>query len=240
MGEMVMNGMFEPAKRKLRALSKDGSVHVTDEVFNTIICTIASIFSLVGGVLLIVNSAVMHKGWHLAGFSVYAMSLFAMFLASSLHHGIEATEAVEKKLRLIDYIAVFFFIAGTFTPVCFIVARTPVGWSMFGVVWVVALIGAIIKWYYPDIPKWFTNTLYVAMGWIGVVLIVPVYHAVGWDGTLLFFLAGVFYTTGSFIYYFERPNPIPGRFGFHEIWHLFVITAATIHYLVMFFYILPL
>ena len=223
----------------MEKLSKDGSEHVTDEIFNTISHTAGAIFSLLGMVLLIVLSAVSGSVWHIVGFSIYGVSLFMLFLASAFHHGINGSPKLNSFFRLFDYLSIFALIAGTYTPICLIISRDPWGWSVFGVVWLLAAAGISIKAVFPSIPKWFTNTLYVCMGWVGAVLIFHVLPIIGNTGLALILIGGILYSVGAVIFYIEKPNPVPGKFGFHEIWHLFVLAGAVVHFAFMFFIALP-
>lgn len=222
-----------------RKYSKDGSIHVTDEVINTITHMSGAIFALLGTVLLVVFASVAGKTWHIISFSIYGLSLFLVFLASAFHHGLDGSERVNNFFRIFDYLVIFGLIAGTYTPLALVLTRDAWGWSIFGAVWAVAAAGIAVKASIPKVPKWFTNTFYVCLGWMGVFLIFRILPVVGWQGVSLILIGGVVYTVGAFIFYFERPNPVPGKFGFHEIWHLFVLTGAAIHYLFMYYYILP-
>jgi hemolysin III len=219
--------------------SKDGSTHVTDEVFNTASHLSGSIASLVGIVLLIVSAAVTRDPWKIVSFSIYGLTLLSVFFASTLHHGINAKKKIVELLRLFDYMAIFPLIAGTFTPLCLILLRNHIGWSIFGIIWGLAALGIAVKAIFPNIPKWVTNTIYISMGWIGAVLVIPLFDRIGWTGFLLLLAGGIFYSTGSVIYYNEKPNPVPGKFGFHEIWHIFVICGALCHFLLMYLIALP-
>ena len=223
---------------KKRAKSKDDSIHVTDEVFNTSSHLVGTIFSIVGTVFLIVKSSIMAKGFHIVSFSVYGATLILVFLSSTLHHGINSTKKTEGIFKLLDYFAIFPLIAGTFTPFCLVTLRTPIGWAIFGIVWGLAVIGITIKAVFPKIPKWVTNTIYLSMGWIGLILAIPLFRVIGFIPILLIAIGGVFYTVGSVIFYIEKPNIVKGKFGFHEIWHIFVIFGAFTHYIVMYFFIL--
>lgn len=220
-------------------LSKDGSPSATDEQINTSVHLAAVVFALLGMVLLIVYAGVAHKPWHIVGFSIYGFSLVALFLASVLHHGIDGSERTERILRAFDYFAIFILIAGTYTPVCLTILRGPLGWSVFGVAWLVAVVGITLRAAVPHLPKWITNTLYVTMGWLSIVLVVPLYRAMGWPGLSLLVAGGVAYTVGAVIFAVEKPNPVPGKFGFHEIWHLLVVAGALCHFFFMFRFILP-
>ncbi len=221
-------------------LSKDGSVHVTDEVINTITHILGAIFSVLGTVILVVLSAKEATVWHVVSFSVYGASLIMLFLASTLHHGLNLSEKLNELFRLFDYLAIYLLIAGTYTPLCLVVQRNVWGWSLFGVVWGLTVIGITIKSVFPELPKWVSNTFYIGIGWIGVILILRSLPIIGITGFALILTGGVLYTVGALIFYFEKPNPIPGKFGFHEIWHLFVLTGAVLHYLFMYFIVLPI
>lgn len=228
---------------KERNVSKDGSAHVTDEVFNTASHMIAAMFALLGLVILIVQSSIQGNPWKIVSFSIYGTTLLLVFLFSTFHHGILGSRRLENLLKLFDYIAIFPLIAGTYTPFCLVTLRSdsywkPWAWTIFGVIWFIGILGIVIKSVFPDIPKWVTNSIYVGMGWVGAVLIIPIFKILGLFPSLLIVLGGAFYTIGSVIFYIEKPNPVPGKFCFHEIWHIFVIAGGLSHYAVMFFYVL--
>ena len=223
----------------MEELSKDGSKHVTDEVVNTITHTAGAIFALLGMVFLIVQSAVYSDVWHVVGFSIYGASLFLLFMASAFHHGINGSDRLNNFFRLFDYLSIFVLIAGTYTPICLILSRDTWGWSTFGVVWLLAAAGITIKSVFPSVPKWFTNTLYICMGWIGAALIFHVLPIIGYSGVLQILIGGLLYSVGAVIFYIEKPNPVPEKFGFHEIWHVFVLGGAVTHYFFMYRLVLP-
>jgi len=221
----------------MRTLSKDQSPHVTDEIFNTASHLTGAILAILGIVLLIVESAVAGKVWHIVSFSIYGFSLILLFTASTLHHGINASEQTEEFLRTMDYLAIFPLIAGTYTPFCLVVLRGTLGWSMFGVVWGIAALGIVLKASIRTLPKWVSNTFYLTLGLMSIVLVIPLFQALGFPAVGLLILGGVFYVGGNIIFSIEKPNPVPGKFGFHEIWHIFVLLGAFCHYALMYFYI---
>lgn len=229
----------EDKEAKLPPFSKDGSVHVTDEIINTVTHMIGAIFSLLGTVLLIVLSSEQGKVWHIVSFSIYGFSLIFLFLASSFHHGLQLSQKTNELFRQFDYFAIYILIAGTYTPLCLIINRSSWGWSIFGVVWALAAIGITVKAIFPNIPGWVSHTLYISMGWVGAVLIVRSIPLIGMLGFMLILGGGILYTLGAGIYYFEKPNPVPGKFGFHEIWHMFVLSAAALNFMFMYFIVLP-
>jgi hemolysin III len=228
---------FDPQHH--REYSKDGSVHVTDERVNTITHMAAAVFALFGCVLLIAKAGEAEKPWHIVAFSVYGVGLVGLFVSSALHHGIDGSERTRRALRTLDYAWIFVLIAATFTPICLVLLRGVVGWTTFGVVWGVGLLGIALKVWRPGMPKWVTNTLYLALGWLGLFVAWPLSEAVSLTGIVLLAAGGVLYTAGGAMYAMEKPNPVPGFFGFHEIWHLFVIAGAFAHFLFMYACVLP-
>jgi len=223
----------------LRERSKDGSIHVTDEFYNTLISATAALFSLIGVIYLIYQSSSAHKFWHVVSFSAYGFGILSVFISSALHHGINSTEKVEQFLRQLDYVAISIMIAGTFTPFCLILLRESIGWKIFYTIWALAILGIIIHAFFPRLPKWITIGLFLLMGWMGVMVAKPIYGILHWEGVSWLVYGGLFYTIGALIYFFEKPNPFPGRFGFHEIWHLFVVGGAACHFYSMLVYLLP-
>lgn len=213
-------------------------MHVTNERFNTVSHLFAACFALVGAGLLITQAASDADPWKIVGMSVYGLSLVMLFTTSALHHGIDSTPRVNEALRTLDYDSVFFLIAGTITPLVLVLVRTPYGWTVFGAVWAIAVAGIVLRSVWRRVPKYITNTLYISLGWLTVVL-------VGGDVSLpvaalaLMAAGGLVYSVGFVIFVIERPNPRPGFFGFHELWHALVVLAALLHYLMMYFYVLP-
>lgn len=226
-------------RRLQRARSKDGSRHVTDEIFNTCSSGAGALLAAIGAGALIWQAWQAGKPWHVVGFSVYGLFLVHLFVSSALHHGIDGSEQTEHRLRQWDYFSIFLMIAGTMTPFCVILLRSPLGWASLTLIWMVAIVGIYLKARQPDLPKWLTTTLYVSMGWFAVIIFYPVYLALGTGALFWLGLGGIFYTGGSALYLCEWPNLIPQRFGFHEIWHLCVLAGAASHFYVMYTFLLP-
>jgi hemolysin III len=227
---------------KKRLLSRDLSPHSTDEVFNSVSHLSAAMLSLLGSILLITGASAQGAVWKIVAFSIYGACLSNLFICSTLHHAINSTEKVEARLRMLDYLAIYPLIAGTFTPLCLVYLHdTVIGWSFFGVAWFLAFVGMYLTATLGPglMPKWMSMTFYITIGWIGAFLMFWLIPYIKLGGLTLFFLGGLSYTVGGYIYTTERPNPYPGVFGFHEIWHVFVIFGAGFHFSVMFFYVLP-
>ena len=218
--------------------SRDGSVHVTDERINTITHLVASCFALVGAALLIAHASVEGDPWKIVGLAVYGFSVITLFVASTLHHGIDRGPRVNEVLRTMDYASVFLLIAGSITPMVLVLFRNTFGWAVLGAVWAIAAGGIALRSTLRDLPKYVTNTLYIALGWVSVVLVgagVPL----PFGAYALLAAGGLVYSVGFVIFVVERPNPVPGVLGFHEIWHVLVVLAAVLHYLLMYWYVLP-
>jgi hemolysin III len=163
----------------------------------------------------------------LIGLSVFGVSQIGLYTASTLYHSLRVSPAGVARLRRIDHMMVFVLIAGTYTPICLVALRGGWGWSLFGVVWGIALGGLIIKTRWMHAPKWLSTALYLAMGW-AVIVAAPVLYdrlpaaAVGW-----LLAGGIIYSIGAVIYALKRPNLIPGVFDAHALWHLFVLAGSA-------------
>ena len=230
--------MSKPTNGLLPTLSKDGSIHVTNELINTITSIVGGCFALLGSVLLIGKASVHGDAWQIVGFSVYGLSLTSMFVFSTLHHGLHSTPKVNEVLRTFDYLSIFFLIGGTVTPLVLVLYRNLFGWSVLGVVWALIALGISLRASLPQLPKYITNTLFIVLGWLPVVLIGAGAH-LPIAALLLLAAGGIIYSGGFVLFIIEKPNFKPGVFGFHELWHCLVIAAATCHYFLMYLYVLP-
>lgn len=172
----------------------------------------------------------------LLSFAIYGFSSILLFSASTLLHAVRAGPNVERWFRRLDHAAIFVLIAGSYTPIA-LVAMQPRfagwGWTLFGVVWGVALAGVLFKLLWITAPRWLSTGLYLAMGWLVVAAIVPVARSLGTQSTIWLAVGGLFYTVGAFVYAAKRPDPVPGVFGYHEIWHLFVLAGWGAHLVIM-------
>jgi hemolysin III len=218
--------------------SRDGSVHITDERYNTVSHLFGSCLALAGAALLVVQAAEQGDVAKIVALSIYGLSLVTLFVCSTLHHGIDSTPRVNSVLRTLDYTSVFFLIAGTVTPMVVVLVPTTYGWTVLGVVWAVAIGGIVLRSVWRNLPKYVTNTLFIALGWLPVLL---VGSGVAFEPGALGLMAagGLAYSVGFVIFVVERPNPRPGVFGFHEVWHTLVLVGAILHYLMVYLHVLP-
>lgn len=172
--------------------------------------------------------------------AIYAVSLSALFGTSALYHGVEWTRPdVRLWMRRLDHSMIFFLIAGTYTPFALIVLHGPLAMAILAVVWIGAVAGAIVEMIWIHHPKWASALIYMSLGWVAVVAFPELWSALGVGGTLLVAAGGLLYTAGAVVYATQRPNPNPAIFGYHEVFHLFVIAAAIAHFSAVAFFALP-
>lgn len=162
--------------------------------------------------------------------AVYGASLFLMFLASGVYHSVIASPRVIQALRKVDHSAIYLLIAGSYTPFCVLAFRGFWQWGFLAVIWGLALIGITSKLFFIHAPRWFTAGVYVVMGWLSVFAAREMLAVLPPAATLWLALGGVIYTLGAVVYVTKKLDFIPGWFGFHEIWHLFVMAGAAAHF----------
>jgi hemolysin III len=221
------------------ALSRDGSTHVTDEVINTATHLAAGCFALLGTILLVARALHQSKYLMAGAVLVYGLSLLSLFTFSTLHHGLNASDKVNRILRTFDYLSIFGLIGGTVTPVVVVLYPNLFGWSVLAVVWLIIALGVTLRATFSTLPKYFTSTLFIVLGWLPALLVVIGGNSLAPGGLFLLALGGALYTAGLVLFALEWPNPFPGKFGFHEVWHIMVVLAAFCHYMFMYFFVLP-
>ena len=193
--------------------------------------------SVVGLVCLIV--AARGNPWRVIGFSVYGTTLILLYTASTTYHWLSLAPHRQDLLKRLDHVAIFLLIAGTYTPVCLTTLRGGWGWSVFGVVWALATAGATLKLSSAHLPRWPSTALYLVMGWVAIVAVVPLVRSLPLGGLAWLLAGGILYTLGGVVYATRRPDPLPDRFGFHEIFHFFVLGGSILHFVFMLLYVAP-
>lgn len=173
----------------------------------------------------------------LLAFAIYGATLILLYSASTLYHSLPLSERPLRALRTLDHIAIYFLIAGTYTPVALVTLNGKLGWAILAAVWLIALAGIPFKLFFLDAPVWLSTATYLGMGYLALVAVVPIVRAVSYEGLAWLIAGGIAYTVGAVIYARERPDPFPGRFGHHEIWHLLVLTGSGCHYAFMVYYV---
>jgi hemolysin III len=172
--------------------------------------------------------------------AIYAASLSALLGTSALYHRVNWTRPeVRKWMRRLDHSMIFFLIAGTYTPFALLVLHGALADAILLVVWIGAIAGAVVEMVWIDHPKWVAALIYMSLGWVAAVAFPELWSEMGVVGTLLVAAGGLLYTAGAVVYATQRPNPSPLVFGYHEVFHLFVIAAAAAHFAAIAFFALP-
>ncbi len=192
--------------------------------------------SLVTGAALILAAS---GGEEVLAVSIYAFSLSALLGTSALYHRVTWQPAARRWMRRLDHTAIFVLIAGTYTPFALLVMHGSLAEVILIVVWVSALGGAILNLAWWNAPKWFTAAVYLSTGWAALAAMPQIWNELGAGAVGLLALGGLLYSAGAVIYARRRPDPNPEVFGYHEIFHLLVIVAATLNYAVIAFFVLP-
>jgi hemolysin III len=203
---------------------------------------IGAIFAVVALILLIVKASVYGSAWHIVGFSVFGSALVALYLASSLYHIVPKESVWKSRLQVIDHSMIFLLIAGTYTPIMLTVLRGGWGWSIFGVVWGLAILGITSKFVGPirrRIPHWIIVVIYAVMGWIALIAIVPIMRMFSNQALALLFSGGAAYTLGIIFFALDTKVERTSKwYGHHEIWHLFVLAGSACHFALIYGYLL--
>lgn len=175
-----------------------------------------------------------------AALAVYGVSLLLMFTASAAYHLIRARPAVDRILRKLDHAAIYLLIAGTYTPICTHYFRGSWRWGVMGVVWTMAFAGVALKMFFIKTPRRLNTALYLLMGWTSVAAVTEIVATLPMAAIVWLVLGGLFFTVGAAVYIAKRPNFYPRVFGFHELWHVFVILGCACHFIVIAAFVAPL
>ena len=198
------------------------------------------LLAVVGLGMLLATAASAGRVDQLVAFGIFGLSLIALYLASSLYHLLPLSPAGVARLRRLDHVAIFVLIAGTYTPFCLLALEGGWRWGLLALIWGLALCGVLLKLLWMDAPRWLSVILYLGMGWIAVVAAPALLQAVPAAGMAWVLAGGLVYSAGALVYGFKRPNLIPGTFGFHELWHLFVVAGSACHFWAVLRYVAPL
>ncbi|MDX6724502.1 MAG: hemolysin [Solirubrobacteraceae bacterium] len=192
--------------------------------------------SLIAGAVLVVSAP---SGRAAAVGALYAAALAGMFGASALYHRVSWRPSVRPWMRRLDHSMIFVFIAGTYTPVTVLSLDGVLPVVVLAIVWGGALAGVALKLVWITAPKGLVASVYVLLGWVGLALLPEVLRSAGVLPALLFVAGGMLYTAGAVVYVRRRPDPRPAVFGFHEIFHAFVIAAALAHFIAIAVFVVP-
>jgi hemolysin III len=201
------------------------------ERLNTFTHLLGAVIALAGLVVLVVFASLKGDVWRIVSFSIYGTSLFLLYLFSTLYHGTKGSlKAVFKKL---DHIGIYLLIAGSYTPFVLVSLTGAWGWSLFGVIWGLAVIGILLDCFSSDEPRIIQVIIYLLMGWIALLAIQPLIESLSMAGFLWLLGGGLFYTVGIVFYILDLK-----KYHFHGIWHLFVLAGSATHYFTIMYYVL--
>ncbi len=174
-----------------------------------------------------------------AALAVYVVSLAALFGVSALFHRVRWSPTARRRMRRADHSTIFIGIAGTYTAVAGLALTGGTQVAILAIVWLGAIGGITLRQVWLDAPKWAVAVPYVVVGWAAVFVAPELTHSLGVAGIVLLAAGGVAYTVGAIVYALKRPDPVPGVFGYHEVFHLCTVIGATLQFLVVALYALP-
>lgn len=167
--------------------------------------------------------------------SVYCLTICGLFGISALYHRRRWSPRGWRIMKRLDHSMIFLFIAGTYTPFALLAVDEVTGFWVLAVVWIGALGGVTLKMTWPTAPRWVGVPLYIALGWVAVFILTDILHFAGLTSLVLLAVGGVLYTLGGVAYGIKKPNPWPGTFGYHEVFHAMTVVAAICHYIAVYF-----
>lgn len=202
-----------------------------EEIFNSVSHGVGVLLSVAALVLLVVKAVLCSDGYGLAGGLVFGISLILLYTMSMTYH-IVSNRAAKRILRIFDHCSIFILIAGTYTPYLLVTLRGALGWTVFGIVWGVTLLGIVLNAINLDKFRILSLICYVAMGWGIVLTIKPLAQSLAAGGIALLVAGGIVYTVGVVFYILKKYRYM------HSVWHLFVLAGSVCHYLSVFLYVL--
>jgi hemolysin III len=170
---------------------------------------------------------------------IYGSTLVLLFAASSTYHLVKGSPRVMGILRKVDHAAIYLLIAGSYTPFCYNMFSGFWQWGLLAIVWSLALAGVIVKIFIIKSPRWLNTAIYLVLGWLVIFAVREMLATVPVGALLWLSAGGVLYTLGAIVYATKTLNFVPGKFGFHEVWHIFVILGALAHFAAVILYVAP-
>jgi hemolysin III len=193
------------------------------ERFNAFTHLAGAILALAGGTGLVVAASMRGDPWRIVAFSVYGAALFSLFLFSTLYHS--ARGRAKEVLRKIDHCAIYLLIAGTYTPFALVTLNGAWGWSLFGAVWGLAVLGIVQECTFAKGARVPSLVIYLVMGWLAIAAVMPFLEVLGWNGFAWVAAGGIVYSVGTVFYFYDEQFR-----HWHGIWHLFVLAGSAVHF----------
>lgn len=175
----------------------------------------------------------------LISLAIYGLSLILMFAASAAYHLVNAAPHVVSALRKLDHSAIYCLIAGTYTPICLHFCQGFWQWGFTGVIWSLAVAGITVKLFVIKAPRWLTAGIYLVMGWLALIVVPEIAKTMPPPALAWILAGGIVFTLGSIVYITKKPDFFPEVFGFHEVWHIFVILGSACHFIAIAVFVAP-
>ena len=204
-----------------------------EEIFNSIIHGAGVLVSLAGLVLLIVFSSLYGTASHIVSCTVFGFTLVLLYTASTLYHSFRKPR-IKHVFKIIDHSCIYILIAGTYTPFMLVTVRGVLGWTIFGIVWFLVVLGILFKAFFIHRFKILSTFAYILMGWLVIFAIKPIFQTLPVSAILWLISGGLAYTGGTIFYAWKK---LPFN---HAIWHLFVLAGSICHFFAVLFYVVPL
>jgi hemolysin III len=200
---------------------------------------IGMILAILAAIPLLAKAEIQAGSLTLAAMAVFMGSMILLYGASTLYHSVKVSAYVLRIFRKIDHMMIFVLIAGSYTPICLIVLGGRQGYALLALVWGIAAAGILIKAFWITCPKWFSSGIYIAMGWVCVLVFGQLLHALPPGAFAWLLSGGLIYTIGGVIYALKLPifNGKHKYFGSHEIFHIFVMGGSICHFIFMYVYV---
>jgi hemolysin III len=197
----------------------------------------AAVATVVGLVFLIIRA--WGSAAALAGALIFGLALLVMYIVSSLYHSIPWGQTWKTRLQRVDHSMIYLVVAGTFTPVAIAVLDGVSLAVSLSVLWGIAVTGIVLKSLLPNVKTWLSVTLQLSMGWIAIAWVPRIVEELGWGAVVLILLGGLCYTVGAVIFLTRWPKLLPRSFSYHELFHVLVVTASALHFMVIWLYAIP-
>lgn len=209
------------------------------EPFNALSHLIGAILSFIGLLAMVIKAtATGASSLHIAAVIFFGISLILLYAASTTYHFVIAKDRVIAFFRRLDHSMIYVLIAGSYAPFCLIALNGLVGWLVFSIVSIAALSGILFKMVWFNSPRWLSTILYIVLGWVIVFAIVPLSAVLGSIGLFLLLFGGAMYTIGGVIYVLKPKFLESKHLGFHEIFHLFIMSGSFAHFCAVYFFVL--
>jgi hemolysin III len=202
-----------------------------EEIANAITHGLGTLLSIAGLVLLIVYASLYGTAWHIVSFTIFGVTMLLLYTSSTLVHSFPEGK-VKDLFETFDHSCIYLFIAGTYTPLLLVTLRSPLGWTLFGIVWGLAVAGVVFKAFFTKKFLVLSTLFYVMMGWMIVFAWHPLQALLMPGGIRLLIIGGLLYTVGS-VFYIWRGFPYH-----HAVWHLFVVAGSVMHFFAILLYVL--